>query len=132
MNDRSSPQRVHLASARDDDDESEVLVYLDVSLGILRLRSAREPCETFDPPPLLPRVTQGVWRHRAGGCYLVLGVAHDDRGGEPRVVYVRLYERPGFPVTVRRISVFTDSDVDGPRFEWIGTSEPQDEDSMGA
>lgn len=117
-----SLSRTVLATARDDDDETELTVYWDASLGSLRLGLA-DATRPVDPDAPLPSVQPGIWRHRGGADYLVLGVAHDDRGGEPRVIYVRLYSRDGVPVTARRVSVFTDSDDDGPRFRWVGRSQ---------
>jgi hypothetical protein len=116
-----------LATARDDDDDSELAAYWDVATGVLHVTTAdtwpdaSRGHETVADPH--HEVALGVWRHRAGEEYLVLGVAHDDRGGEPRVVYVRLNRRAGIPVTARRLSDFTDRDVEGPRFRWVGTSQ---------
>lgn len=111
-----------LAHARDDDSDDELLTYWHAGCGGLHVTDAAPSTQSVcgQPPP----VRVGVWRHRAGGHYLVLGVAHDDRGGEPRVVYVRLYVRAGLPVSARRVSVFTDSDDAGPRFAWIGDTDP--------
>jgi len=110
--------------ARDDDDNSKLAVYL--SFG--RLRTAPADAWPADSgtvaDPLLPELSLGVWRHRKGEDYLVLGVAADDRGGEPRVIYVRLYSREGLPVSARRFSVFTDADEEGPRFRFLGQSQP--------
>ncbi len=69
----------------------------------------------------------GVYRHFKGKHYLALGLARDDDSEEVVVVYVRLYERTGYPMSVRRLAVWNESvDVDGvsvPRFTYIGASE---------
>lgn len=114
---------VPLTIARDDSDETELEVFWDLSRGRLRCRptatDAGRPASTGGSAESLS-VPLGVWEHRSGKQYLVLGTADDDRGGEPQVIYVRLYSRPGLPVTARRASVFLDSDDAGPRFRWLG------------
>lgn len=70
----------------------------------------------------------GVYRHSKGRLYLALGLARDDETDEVMVVYVRLYERAGYPMSVRRLSVWNEQvDVNGvlvPRFSYVGPSEP--------
>lgn len=75
--------------------------------------------------------TSGVWRHRSGHLYLVLGLARFDEDDDEVVVYVRLYRRAegGLPMSVRRRTSFLQPVKwpDGslrPRFERVGTSEP--------
>jgi hypothetical protein len=76
-------------------------------------------------------IRAGVWRHRHGGRYLVLGVGRFDEDDDEVVVYIRLYERAegGLPLSVRRLSDFLEPVPwpDGsqrPRFEFVGISEP--------
>ncbi|HEY1075570.1 MAG TPA: DUF1653 domain-containing protein [Fontimonas sp.] len=70
----------------------------------------------------------GVYRHSMGRLYLALGLARDDDSDEVMVVYVRLYERGGYPMSVRRLSVWNEHvEVNGakvPRFSYVGASEP--------
>lgn len=112
-----------LTTARDDADETELVVFWDASQGHLRCRPAAVEALPSRLTERLARdrgVPLGVWEHRSGHQYLVLGIADDDRGGEPQVIYVRLYSRVGLPVTARRVDVFLDSNDDGPRFRWLG------------
>lgn len=70
----------------------------------------------------------GVYEHYKGGRYLVLGLARDDADDTPLVVYVRLYSRPGHPMTVRTVADFTATvttpDGERPRFQRLGGDEP--------
>ena len=71
----------------------------------------------------------GVYEHYKGGQYLVLGIARCDETGEPLVVYVRLYSRPGgIPMTVRSLESFLavvqHNGETVPRFQWLGTHQP--------
>lgn len=79
---------------------------------------------------LSPR--SGVWRHRRGALYLVIGVGRLDDDDDEVVIYVRLYsgEQGGHPITVRRLSSFIEvvEWPDGsqrPRFNWVGETEPE-------
>ena len=45
----------------------------------------------------------GVYRHYKGAHYLALGLAREDESNEPVVVYTRLYEREGLPLSTRRL-----------------------------
>lgn len=72
-------------------------------------------------------VPAGVYEHYKGNHYLVLGVARHDPSDEPMVVYVRLYERDGIPMTCRPLSDFTANVELGdgssvPRFRFIDQS----------
>ena len=66
----------------------------------------------------------GVWRHFKGRTYLALGLAREDETNELVVVYVRLYERDGLPMSTRKLSVWNETvEHEGrrvPRFEFIG------------
>jgi hypothetical protein len=80
-----------------------------------------EPAETIS----------GVYEHRSGQRYLVLGVARYDATDTPCVVYVRLYGRNqgGYPMSVRMLDDFVAPVEwpDGerrPRFRRIGATEP--------
>ncbi len=70
----------------------------------------------------------GVYRHFKGKQYLALGLARDDETDEVMIVYVRLYERSGYPMSVRRLAVWNEQvEVDGvtvPRFSYAGPREP--------
>ena len=68
----------------------------------------------------------GLYEHFKGGRYLVLGLARDDRDDTPLVVYVRLYDRPGIPMTARPLADFL-ATVDTPagvvpRFRYVGSA----------
>lgn len=54
-----------------------------------------------------PSLPAGVYEHYKGNRYLVLGVARHDASDEPLVVYVRLYDRDGVPMTCRALDDFT-------------------------
>ena len=73
-------------------------------------------------------VPAGVWQHRKGGRYLVLGVARHDTTDEPLVVYVRLYSRDGLPMSARPVADWlSDAEVEGtdlPRFTFLGSTDP--------
>jgi hypothetical protein len=74
------------------------------------------------------QVPVGVYEHYKGRHYLVLGVARDDSTDEQMVVYVRLYEREGPPMSVRRLEQFfeevtTDRGESCPRFRYIGVEQ---------
>jgi hypothetical protein len=76
----------------------------------------------------LAEIIPGIYEHFKGGRYLVLGVARWDETEEPMVVYVRLYSRPGPPMSVRRVASFGES-VETPsgvvpRFRFLGLAEP--------
>ena len=85
-----------------------------------------------------PRVNEpvaiqaGVWEHRSGKRYLVLGVGRFAEDDDKVVVYIRLYERAegGPPLSVRRTTDFLASVKwpDGstaPRFRFLGQGEPE-------
>lgn len=73
----------------------------------------------------------GVWQHRSGARYLVLGQGRWDEDDDDVVAYVRLYSRTegGAPMTVRRLDRFLEPVLwpDGqtrPRFIPLGPAEP--------
>lgn len=70
----------------------------------------------------------GAYQHYKGDHYLVIGVARDDRDDTPLVIYARLYERAGIPLTARPLSDFlaSVSTPSGrvPRFRYVGPSTP--------
>lgn len=76
-------------------------------------------------------IKAGVWEHRSGGRYLVLGIGRFDEDNDLVVIYVRLYARDdgGPPITVRRAEQFLKGVPwpDGqirPRFRFLGAVEP--------
>ncbi|HEY0972898.1 MAG TPA: DUF1653 domain-containing protein [Solimonas sp.] len=76
--------------------------------------------ETFRP---------GVYRHYKGRHYLALGLAREDETDAVVVVYVRLYERDGLPMSTRRLEVWNQSVRDDhgaevPRFTYVGPQTP--------
>ncbi len=72
------------------------------------------------------RFTPGVWRHYKGRTYLALGLARQDETDEVVVVYVRLYERDGLPMSTRKLSIWNQTvEYEGrrvPRFEFVGAA----------
>lgn len=70
--------------------------------------------------------TPGVWRHYKGRTYLALGLARQDETNEIVVVYTRLYEREGLPMSTRKLSIWSETvEHEGrrvPRFEFVGHS----------
>ena len=72
-------------------------------------------------------LSAGVYEHWKGGRYLVLGVGRYDPTDEDVVVYVRLYGRPGLPLSVRPRADFSavvdDGGVRRPRFRYLGDRE---------
>lgn len=70
--------------------------------------------------------TPGVWRHYKGRLYLALGLARADETNEVVVVYVRLYERDGLPMSTRKLSIWNETiELEGrqvPRFEFVGAT----------
>jgi len=71
----------------------------------------------------------GVYRHYKGAHYLALGLAREDETEALVVVYVRLYERAGLPMSTRRLSVWNEQVRDAagtlrPRFEYVGSMQP--------
>lgn len=76
-------------------------------------------------------ILAGVWQHRSGGRYLVLGLGRFDEDDDDVVVYIRLYGRDqgGAPMSVRRRSSFIEKVrwPDGQsraRFVYLGPHEP--------
>ncbi len=71
-------------------------------------------------------LSSGIYEHYKGGRYLVIGLARDDRDETLLVVYVRLYEKPGVPMTARPLRDFlaTVQSPAGsvPRFRYVGPS----------
>lgn len=80
-----------------------------------------------DPHDSAAAFKAGVYRHYKGKHYLALGLARDDATDDVVVVYVRLYERSGYPMSVRRLGVWNETvELDGvavPRFSYVGPSE---------
>jgi hypothetical protein len=71
----------------------------------------------------------GVYRHYKGNHYLALGLAREDETEELVVVYVRLYEREGLPMSTRRLAVWNETVIDAqgvrqPRFAFVGARSP--------
>lgn len=71
----------------------------------------------------------GVYRHYKGNHYLALGLAREDETDEIVVVYTRLYPRAGYPMSTRRLTVWSESVIgaDGgmqPRFVYVGHETP--------
>jgi len=68
--------------------------------------------------------TPGLWRHYKGQEYLALGIAREDETDEPVVVYVRLYQRDGLPMSTRRLAIWSQQvECEGnmvPRFAYVG------------
>lgn len=68
--------------------------------------------------------TPGIWRHFKGRDYLALGLARQDETDEVVVVYVRLYQRDGLPMSTRKLSVWSETvEHEGrrvPRFRYVG------------
>lgn len=77
-------------------------------------------------------IPSGVWEHRSGGRYLVLGVGRFDEDDDEVVIYVRLYRRSGgLPITVRRATDFLapvtwPDGNNAPRFRFLDQAEPSD------
>jgi hypothetical protein len=75
---------------------------------------------------VVPSFTPGVWRHFKGRTYLALGLAREDETNDIVVVYVRLYERSGLPMSTRKLSIWNEMVEHGgrqvPRFEFVGPS----------
>ena len=70
----------------------------------------------------------GVYRHYKGAHYLALGLARADETDDVVVVYTRLYEREGLPMSTRKLEIWNQSvEVDGqqvPRFTFVGHQTP--------
>lgn len=70
----------------------------------------------------------GVYRHYKGNHYLALGLARADETDETVVVYTRLYEREGLPMSTRTLEIWNQLvEVDGrgvPRFAYAGHQTP--------
>lgn len=76
-------------------------------------------------------VKSGIWEHRSGQRYLVLGVGRFDEDNGEVVIYIRLYGRPegGLPMSVRRKTDFLapvewPDGTRRPRFKYLGQAEP--------
>jgi hypothetical protein len=77
-------------------------------------------------------IPAGVWEHRNGGRYLVIGVGRFDDDDDLVVIYIRLYGREagGLPTTVRRAADFLapvewPDGSTSPRFRFLGEVEPE-------
>lgn len=66
----------------------------------------------------------GVYRHYKGAHYLAIGIAREDETNQPVVVYTRLYERDGLPLSTRTLKAWNESVVVDEksikRFTYIG------------
>nr|WP_241390843.1 DUF1653 domain-containing protein [Serratia proteamaculans] len=66
----------------------------------------------------------GVYRHYKGAHYLAIGLAREDSSNETVVVYTRLYEREGLPLSTRTLSEWNREITVGsqtfPRFVYVG------------
>ncbi|HFO5012955.1 TPA: DUF1653 domain-containing protein, partial [Escherichia coli] len=66
----------------------------------------------------------GVYKHYKGKYYLAIGLAREDHTDKPVVVYSRLYERNGFPLSTRTLedwnSIVSVGGVSTPRFVYVG------------
>ena len=67
----------------------------------------------------------GVYEHYKGNRYLVIGVARDDATEDLLVIYSRLYNRDGVPLSARKLTDFVGTVVDETgkqvkRFRYVG------------
>ncbi|MGL4830817.1 MAG: DUF1653 domain-containing protein, partial [Vibrio sp.] len=66
----------------------------------------------------------GVYRHYKGAHYLAIGLAREDGTNETVVVYTRLYERDGLPLSTRTLSEWNSNVTvemqSVPRFVYVG------------
>ncbi|MGL5291582.1 MAG: DUF1653 domain-containing protein [Vibrionaceae bacterium] len=66
----------------------------------------------------------GVYQHFKGAYYLAIGLAREDRTNETVVVYTRLYERDGLPLSTRTLKEWNSSVTVGEqsvaRFTYVG------------
>lgn len=66
----------------------------------------------------------GVYRHYKGAHYLAIGLAREDASNEPVVVYTRLYERDGLPLSTRTLKAWNELVAVGAtcvkRFTYVG------------
>lgn len=70
----------------------------------------------------------GIYRHYKGAHYLAFGLAREDVSNDPVVVYVRLYERDGLPLSTRTLKVWNElvplGDSFVQRFTYVGQASP--------
>jgi nitroreductase len=59
--------------------------------------------------PDVEKFQPGVYRHYKGAHYLAIGLAREDASNEPVVVYTRLYERDGLPLSTRTLKAWNES-----------------------
>lgn len=93
-------------------------------------RHCRRPggASSLSAPPEAESLPAGVYEHYKGAHYLVLGGGRYDPTDEQVVIYVRLYSRPGWPLSVRPwIDFFAEVEHEGrrvPRFRFVGAQQP--------
>lgn len=76
----------------------------------------------------------GIYRHYKGDTYLAVGLCRRDETNETEVVYTRLYERDGIPLSGRLLHIwnqYVDSETGDavktggvPRFTYVGNATP--------
>ncbi|MGJ8749439.1 DUF1653 domain-containing protein [Burkholderia pseudomallei] len=74
------------------------------------------------------RFRPGVYRHYKGAHYLAIGLAREDGSNEPVVVYTRLYDRDGLPLSTRTLKAWNEQlfieNTPVPRFAYVGQMSP--------
>lgn len=70
----------------------------------------------------------GIYRHYKGAHYLAFGLAREDVSNDPVVVYARLHERGGLPLSTRTLKIWNELVPMGEsfvqRFTYIGPVSP--------
>jgi hypothetical protein len=102
-------------------------------------RMNRDKDEAESLARMTERFRPGVYEHYKGRSYLALGLAREDETDEIVVVYTRLYQRAGLPMSTRRLRIWNEEvPFEGhlvPRFDYRGhvaPAPPDDEDDPDA
>lgn len=84
----------------------------------------QQDCQTASNSRQIAEFRAGVYRHYKGAHYLAIGLAREDGSNEAVVVYTRLYERDGLPLSTRTLSEWNSNVTvemqSVPRFVYVG------------
>ncbi len=91
---------------------------------VLTDRFPQQDIQTADNTMQIAEFRAGIYRHYKGNHYLAIGLAREDCSNETVVVYTRLYEREGLPLSTRTLSEWNSNVTvemkSVPRFVYVG------------
>lgn len=91
---------------------------------VLTDRFPLQACQATGSTKQIAEFRAGIYRHYKGAHYLAIGLAREDSSNETVVVYTRLYERDGLPLSTRTLSEWNSNITiemqSVPRFTYVG------------